>query len=976
VNSLELGYGEDGPESMTRMLYESYADETIGWRDGSRKILVHFGDSVPHDDDLNEGIGGDVYSTGGDPGRDAVMFTEDDLDLQTVLAGMAENNIQLLNCLSYGTENEFWDYWVYWAGLTGGECYEATGEKLPTQVIDAISLSLTAPTVSGLTLVPEEADFEPWIAGLSEPYSGPTGVDIPLTVTLKRPDGIPAGIYTFHMNAVDALGVEYGLYEFVITCNDIIEMYTIVFNAAGGTGGETIEVADGETPVPPAVEKEGFDFIGWEPAVVPAAADATYTAQWQETVPGVTWQITFDAAGGTGGKTIEVADGETPVPPPVMKEGFDFIGWEPLLVPASADATYTAQWQEAVPGVTWQITFDAAGGTGGETIEVADGAMPVPPDVEKEGFDFIGWEPLLVPAGADATYTAQWQETVPGVTWQITFDAAGGTGGGTIEVADGETPMPPAVEKEGFDFIGWEPLLVPAAGDATYTAQWKEAVPGVTWQITFDAASGTGGGTIEVADGETPVPPAVEKEGFDFIGWEPLLVPATGDATYTAQWQEAVPGVTWQITFDAAGGTGGKTIDVEDGETPVPPTVEKEGFDFIGWEPLLVPATADATYTAQWKAVVPKTWQITFDAAGGTGGETIDVEDGAMPVPPPVMKEGYDFAGWQPSVVPATGDATYTAQWQETAPAVTWQITFDADGGTGGKTIDVEDGETPVPPTVEKEGFDFIGWEPLLVPATADATYTAQWQEAVPGVTWQITFDAAGGTGGETIEVADGAMPMPPPVMKEGYDFAGWEPSVVPATEDATYTAQWQETAPAVTWQITFDAAGGTGGETIDVEDGAMPVPPVVIKEGYVFTGWEPSVVPAAADATYTAQWEKTVPVVTWQITFDANGGTGGKTIEVAHGVMPAPPVVAKEGYVFAGWEPALSPATTNASYKAKWTAVPGETTTHRPEEPSTTKQPDVPSTGSAFNGAAVFTVLTLAAAAVYVTRKKKDLVK
>ena len=720
VNSLELGYGEDGPESMTRMLYESYADETIGWRDGSRKILVHFGDSVPHDDDLNEGIGGDVYSTGGDPGRDAVMFTEDDLDLQTVLAGMAENNIQLLNCLSYGTENEFWDYWVYWAGLTGGECYEATGEKLPTQVIDAISLSLTAPTVSGLTLVPEEADFEPWIAGLSEPYSGPTGVDIPLTVTLKRPDGIPAGIYTFHMNAVDALGVEYGLYEFVITCNDIIEMYTIVFNAAGGTGGETIEVADGETPVPPAVEKEGFDFIGWEPAVVPAAADATYTAQWQETVPGVTWQITFDAAGGTGGKTIEVADGETPVPPPVMKEG----------------------------------------------------------------------------------------------------------------------------------------------------------------------------------------------------------------------------------------------------------------FDFIGWEPLLVPATADATYTAQWKAVVPKTWQITFDAAGGTGGETIDVEDGAMPVPPPVMKEGYDFAGWQPSVVPATGDATYTAQWQETAPAVTWQITFDADGGTGGKTIDVEDGETPVPPTVEKEGFDFIGWEPLLVPATADATYTAQWQEAVPGVTWQITFDAAGGTGGETIEVADGAMPMPPPVMKEGYDFAGWEPSVVPATEDATYTAQWQETAPAVTWQITFDAAGGTGGETIDVEDGAMPVPPVVIKEGYVFTGWEPSVVPAAADATYTAQWEKTVPVVTWQITFDANGGTGGKTIEVAHGVMPAPPVVAKEGYVFAGWEPALSPATTNASYKAKWTAVPGETTTHRPEEPSTTKQPDVPSTGSAFNGAAVFTVLTLAAAAVYVTRKKKDLVK
>lgn len=40
VNSLTLGYGWDGPESYSRMLYESYADPAIAWRDGSRRIEI------------------------------------------------------------------------------------------------------------------------------------------------------------------------------------------------------------------------------------------------------------------------------------------------------------------------------------------------------------------------------------------------------------------------------------------------------------------------------------------------------------------------------------------------------------------------------------------------------------------------------------------------------------------------------------------------------------------------------------------------------------------------------------------------------------------------------------------------------------------------------------------------------------------------------------------------------------------------
>jgi hypothetical protein len=43
------------------------------------------------------------------------------------------------------------------------------------------------------------------------------------------------------------------------------------------------------------------------------------------------------------------------------------------------------------------------------------------------------------------------------------------------------------------------------------------------------------------------------------------------------------------------------------------------------------------------------------------------------------------------------------------------------------------------------------------------------------------------------------------------------------ATEEATYTAQWEEII-VITYQITFDANGGEGGEVQMVEEGTIPV--------------------------------------------------------------------------------------------------------------------------------------------------------
>ena len=57
-------------------------------------------------------------------------------------------------------------------------------------------------------------------------------------------------------------------------------------------------------------------------------------------------------------------------------------------------------------------------------------------------------------------------------------------------------------------------------------------------------------------------------------------------------------------------------------------------------------------------------------------------------------------------------------------------VTFDANGGTGGKTVTQDYGTAIVAPTVTREWCTFTDWQPALpetVPAS-NVTYTAQWR--------------------------------------------------------------------------------------------------------------------------------------------------------------------------------------------------------------------------------------------------------
>ena len=122
-------------------------------------------------------------------------------------------------------------------------------------------------------------------------------------------------------------------------------------------------------------------------------------------------------------------------------------------------------------------------------------------------------------------------------------------------------------------------------------------------------------------------------------------------------------------------------------------------------------------------------------------------------------------------------------------------------------------------------------------------------------------------------------------------------------------------TAPVTTYTVSFDANGGTGAMT-DVTDVSgeytLPANGFTAPAGKQFKAWSVGGVEKAvgdkitvtANTTVTAVWENT-PVVTYTVSFDANGGTG--TMADVTGVsgeytLPANGFTAPDGKQFKGW--------------------------------------------------------------------------
>ncbi|MBN2014302.1 MAG: VWA domain-containing protein [Candidatus Altiarchaeota archaeon] len=193
INDLVLGNGDDGPESYTRALYES---QFVGWRPGSRKIVIIFEDNVPHD--CNLGFFGCGTTTGVDPGRDAIAGTSDDLNWSNVVADLKAAGISVVAIDSGGYCDSVWEYAT---NETGGIFSELGSAGDLSEEIVALIGNITS-KISYLTLKPKPG-FEDWITWTPTSYSDVEGgASVPFNVTVSVPVGQHGGEYHLYVEVV------------------------------------------------------------------------------------------------------------------------------------------------------------------------------------------------------------------------------------------------------------------------------------------------------------------------------------------------------------------------------------------------------------------------------------------------------------------------------------------------------------------------------------------------------------------------------------------------------------------------------------------------------------------------------------------------------------------------------------------------------------------------------------------------------
>ena len=187
---------------------------------------------------------------------------------------------------------------------------------------------------------------------------------------------------------------------------------------------------------------------------------------------------------------------------------------------------------------------------------------------------------------------------------------------------------------------------------------------------------------------------------------------------------------------------------------------------------------------------------------------------------------------------------------------------------------------------------------------------------------------------------------------RQGYVFAGWDPAVsATVSGNAAYAAVWQVDrngngiADEDEQKYTVTYTDGVDGEEVFADqvtgnllvgDATPAFNGTPERQGYVFAGWDPAVsATVSGNAAYAAVWqvdrngngiadeEETKYTVTYTDGVDgeevfADQATGELLEGEATPAFNGTPE--REGYVFAGWDPAVSAAVSgDATYTATW---------------------------------------------------------
>ena len=545
-----------------------------------------------------------------------------------------------------------------------------------------------------------------------------------------------------------------------------------------------------------------------------------------------------------------------------------------------------------------------------------------------------------------------------------------------------------APEKEGHTFTGWEVDGVPEgtdtskatitftmpANDVTLTPQYKKN----TYTLTVD-----GKDEPRVFDEDVTVI-AQPVEGKTFTGWKVTGLPTdvdTSKATITfkmpankvtlkAEYTENAP-ETYELKVTDATVTlkdGGAVADltaVPVGTELVATAPEKAGYTFDSWEKEGLPADANidgatiafkmpankVTLNAKYIANAPETYELKVTDAtitlkdGGAVADLTAVPVGTELVATAAEKDGYTFTGWTATGLPANANIDgATVTFKMPANKVTLNAKYIANAP---KTYELKVTDAQV--TLKDGG------------AVADLTAVRVGTELVATAdedTETSVFKSWSCTGLELTEEQRTARVV---------YFTMPDHDVNLKAEFVTPTNKLEVTDAQVTLKD-----GGAVADLMAVPVGTELVATAPEKDGYTFTGWEVTGLPADVDTT-KATISFTMPAnnVTLKAQYTENVPEkytvtmGDETTEYAVGADVTIIAPAKAGETFTGWDAVGVPEGTDTNSETITFKMPKNNVTLTPQYKKDSTPTPAPGGDSDGGGAAIVAVAAVGGAAI-----------
>ena len=479
---------------------------------------------------------------------------------------------------------------------------------------------------------------------------------------------------------------------------------------------------------------------------------------------------------------------------------YTFAGWTPDLMPVTADATYTATYNETKR--SYQIRFLNYDGTELQSSLIEYGTMPeytgktpTRPSTAQYNYNFDAWSPEVVSVTTDADYTANFTSVIRQYT--VTFLDWDGTEL-SKQLLDYATPAtaPADPNREGYTFKGWDKDFSNVQSDLTVTALYEQnavepPIPDEAITVRLDPKSCASWSTVYL------------------YAWDAKQTPIAG----------AWPGTKinkdsdgwWSYTFDNKitnvniiwnNGSGAQTVDITNVTASTCYKLNTQSGNKI-----------QATVVDCQEEVTPIYFTVTFQDWNGIVLKTEQVEQGkSATAPANPTREGYTFTGWNKDFSNVQSDLTITAQYKKNITYFT--VTFLDWDGTMLKTEQVEQGHgatAPADPT--RKGYTFIGWDKDFSNVQSDLTVTALYEQnavepPIPDEAITVRLDPKSCASWSTVYLYAWDAKQTPiagawPGTKVSKDADGW----------------WSYTFTTDIAMVNIIWNNGSGAQTVDIEN-------------------------------------------------------------------------------------------------------------------------------------------------------------